>query len=410
MSEVVELTLERIVPGGLALARTPDGVVLVRGGLPGERVRAQVQTRKGYRSGDVVAILDAHPQRADIGLPPGADLPVAYDEQLPIKTALVRDAIERVAKIEIELAEIAPSPDTLRYRTVSQYAALPHGGLAARERGVGRLIPLDDDPLAAPPVARVFDLLRAHPMPSIHEVVLRGSLHADACLVGLIAEPRGQVARIAQQLMTDGVAGVSWGEVRKRARFHGATRHIAGERGLLEDFGGLLTTVTVRSFAQVNPRAAGLLYREAAAIAGTGARAIDLYAGSGVLAMHLASGYEHVIGVEIANDGVRRGDADRARLGIENVRFHRGDARSVARYLPADLVAINPPRAGCAPEALDAIADAGPARVLYVSCDPATWARDVARLGARGYRVTFARPYDFYPYTHHVELLSLLER
>ncbi|MCV4566562.1 hypothetical protein OFB72_28820, partial [Escherichia coli] len=90
------------------------------------------------------------------------------------------------------------------------------------------------------------------------------------------------------------------------------------------------------------------------------------------------------------------------RLGAGNVEFKREDARIFAKFLPADLVMVDPPRAGVSEEVLAGLLENKPNRILYISCDPATWARDVGKLAQGGYKLTFARPYDFYPFTHHV--------
>lgn len=407
---VVVLQIDRVVAGGYGLARTPEGVVLVRGALPGERVTARPARQAGVLRAHAIEILQPHPQRVDLDLPPGADLPLDYEAQLPLKEGLVREALARIAKLEMDLEPIRPSPRALGYRTSAQYGVLPHAGLAARAPGSNRAVPLRADILVAEPVARAFAACAAHPMPGVREVSIRGSIHEDRAMVGLLGQGAGPFARIARALEREGVAGVEWGEVDPRGRFRGAARHLVGAHGLLEDFGGVMATVTVRSFAQVNPLAAGLMYREAAELAGSGARAVDLYAGGGVLALHLASRFADVIAIEIAADAVRRGEADARRLGANTVRFHRGDARVLERFLPADVVTVNPPRAGLGSDVRALLAEHAPPRIVYVSCDPATWARDVADLVARGYRLTSARPFDFYPYTHHVEVLSLLER
>ncbi len=406
----VELRVERIVAGGYGLARTPDGVVLVRGALPGELVTARPMMRSGALHAHAIQILEAHPARTDGSLPPGADLPVAYGEQLGIKQALVAEALERVAKLETTVEPIHPSPRALGYRTAAQYAVVDGGGLGARAPGSDRIVTLDTDPLTAEPIAAAFAACSARTLHGLAEVSFRASLHEGRVVVGLHSQRIStQVERVARALEDAGVAGVVWGETDERGRFRGRTRVLSGADRLIEDFGGVHATVTVQSFAQVNPPPAGALYREAATLAGTGARALDLYAGAGVLGMHLAGAFDEVVAVEIAADAVRRGEADARRLGLGSVRFHRGDARAGARYLPADVVVVDPPRAGLADDVTDVLAEHAPRRVVYVSCDPTTWARDVARLVGRGYSLRFVRPYDFYPFTHHVEVLSVLE-
>lgn len=406
-----QVTIERIVAGGYGLARTPDGVALVRGAMPGERVLANLRRARGTLTGETIEILEANPYRDPTPLPPGADLPLAYDAQIEIKEGIVRDALQRVAGVDADLQPLQTSPQPLGYRTAAQYAVMRDGHLGAHVPGSRDLIAIDDDPLVAEPVAEAFSIVSSQPLPGVRDVAIRGSLHEDRAVVGLLGEQRGPYAKIARRLVDAGIAGVAWGlRTQGAARFSAASKMLAGDGDLLEDFGGILASVSARSFAQVNPPVAGLLYNEAASLAGSGKRAIDLYAGSGVLAFHLAKTFERVDAVEIAADAVKRGQNDARRLKADGVTFRRGDARTVARYLPADLVSVNPPRAGIDAQTTEALIKAAPPSILYVSCDPPTWARDVGKLVAGGYRLTFARPYDFYPYTHHVEMLSLLTR
>lgn len=410
----VELVIERIVAGGFGLARSADGVVLVRGGLPGERVTARPRADRGVLRAHAIEILEPHPSRVATPLPPGADLPLEPEAQLGVKHGLVVEAIERVGRLDpgVPVEPVRASPDALGYRASAQYAAIETGGLGARSPGSDRIVALDADPLLIPPLARAFEVLRERPLPDVDEVVLRGSLHADTALVGIVG---GRTAtrheRLARRLHeSKPIAGVTWTATDARGRFRGRIQPLAGTHTLLEDFGGVLASVTVASFAQVNPRAAGVLFREAAALAGSGARAIDLYAGSGVLGLHLAPAFTEVIAVEIAADAVRRGRADASRLGVEHLRFEQADARAASKHFPADVVVVDPPRAGLSAETVDLLLEHAPPRIVYVSCNPSTWARDVARLSDGGYRLSVVRPFDFYPYTHHVEVLSLLER
>lgn len=411
---MAHLRIEKLVAGGLGLARTPEGVALIRGGLPGELVEAELKQRKNHLEAEASQILEPHPRRYSGYLPPSANLPLEYPEQLPIKQGFVQEALERIAKLpvnrEFELYPIQASPDALGYRTAAQYALHPLGGLAYRWPKTNELVRLEQDPLIATPLQEAFRLLSGWPLASLEELVLRGSLYENKVQVGFIGGQARFFKRTAQALVQEGIAGVVWAETSPKGRFRGQIQHLSGATGLLEDFGGVLSTVNVQSFAQINPRAAGLLYQEAAQIAGSGSKAIELYAGSGVLSLHVAQQFEQVVAVEISRDALKRGEADKARLQAENLTFHRGDASEVSRFLPAELVMVDPPRAGLSPEVLQALLEARPQRIVYISCDPATWARDVGQLVRGGYRLSFARPYDFYPFTHHVEVLSLLAR
>lgn len=405
----VELTIERIVAGGYGLARTDEGVVLVRGAMPGERVTARPAVREGVLRAHAIDILDANPHRVALALPPGADLPLAYPEQLKIKTDLVVEALRRIAKIDLALEPIVPSPRELGYRTAAQYAVRPEG-LGARAIGSDRVIALDADPLVCEPIARAFAACLQRSLVGVDEVSFRASLAADAVIAGIHAPKRGQAERAARLLLDSGVAGVVWAEPDVKGRFRGRSESLGGITDLIEDFGGIRASVAVDGFAQVNPAAAGALYIEAAERAGSGGRVIELYAGTGILGAHMAARHDEVVAIEIDGGAVRRGSMDARRLGLANMSFHRGDARTVSRYGAARVIAVDPPRAGMEPAVIASIAAAKPEQIVSISCDPSTWARDAARLQERGYDLTFARPYDFYPFTHHVEVLSLFVR
>ncbi|NHK38018.1 methyltransferase domain-containing protein [Thermus thermophilus] len=399
--------VEKLVPGGYGLGRTERGVVLVKGALPGELVRGEPKRKKGALFLEAPEILEAHPERYPEPLPPSADLPLAYEAQLPLKEALVRDALERVAKLEAPLAPIRPSPRPLAYRTAAQYARHPLGGLAYRLPESHELYRLEKDPLLAEPLAWAFDVLKLWPLP-VEEVALRGSLLEGKVLLGLVGGSPEALKRPAKALLQEGFAGVVWAEPSPKGRFRGRVTPLAGERTLLEAFGPLKATVGVESFSQVNPLAAGDLLEEARTLVLGGRRALELYAGSGLFSLLLSPRYEEVVAVEISKEAVRRGEMDRKRLGAENVRFLRMDARKAEALGAFDLVVVDPPRAGLSPEVRAYLKETRPREILYVSCDPATWARDVGALVQGGYRLAFARPYDFFPFTHHVEVLSLL--
>ncbi len=399
--------VEKLVPGGYGLGRTERGVVLVKGALPGELVRGEPKRKKGTLFLEAPEILEPHPARYPEPLPPSADLPLAYEAQLPLKEALVRDALERVAKLEAPLAPIHPSPRPLAYRTAAQYARHPLGGLAYRLPESHELHRLEEDPLLAEPLAWAFDVLKLWPLP-VEEVALRGSLLEGKVLLGLVGGVPEALKRPAKALLQEGFAGVVWAEPSPKGRFRGRVTPLAGERTLLEAFGPLKATVSVESFSQVNPLAAGALLEEARTLVSGGRRALELYAGSGLFSLLLSPRYEEVVAVEISKEAVRRGEMDRKRLGAENVRFLRMDARKAEALGAFDLVVVDPPRAGLPPEVRAYLLKARPREILYVSCDPATWARDVGEFVREGYRLAFARPYDFFPFTHHVEVLSLL--
>lgn len=409
---VNELQIEKLVSGGLGLARDATGVVLVSGALPGETVLAEVHSGKGVRRGETREVLLASPDRV-----PAPDLPLfnlstadlahaSYPAQLRYKRGFVQEALERVAKLDGEVGEALPSPRQWAYRASAQYLVRGRT-LAYREKGGHRAVPIEHDPLVLPAIADLCARLDVSRLSAARELALRASAHTGEVLAALIGEgPPQAYARAIDALLDAGAAGVSLAPPARRRFARGVTL-LAGEPAVLERFAEFDLSVSATGFAQVNPAAAGALYRAAARLAGPGGHALDLYGGSGGLAFHLAPHFERVTVLDLAGEALTRGERDAARLGIENVRFVRGDASQLP---PTDVVVADPPRAGLAPEVRTAITASGAGKLVYVSCEESTWARDVGELTRAGWTLEVAAPHDFYPQTSHVEVLSLLTR
>ena len=198
----------------------------------------------------------------------------------------------------------------------------------------------------------------------------------------------------------------------------GKTHRCLWGRDYLEDtLCGLTFRLSVPSFYQVNRDQAEALYGKALDYAGLTGRetVLDLYCGIGTITLCLAKRAGRVIGAEIVPEAIRDARASARRNGVENVEFLEGDAADVAaelarRQLRPDVICVDPPRKGLAPEVIASIAAMAPRRVVYVSCDPATLGRDVKRFGELGYRAVRACAVDMFPATRHVETVVLMSR
>jgi 23S rRNA (uracil1939-C5)-methyltransferase len=194
-------------------------------------------------------------------------------------------------------------------------------------------------------------------------------------------------------------------------------RVLAGEPVIREMLLGHTFEIGPNTFFQTNTLGAESLFREALARAavGPGETVWDLYCGVGALTLPLARAASRVVGVEIVPEAVAAARRNAAHNGVENARFHVGDIRSIlndpsfAAERP-DAVVLDPPRDGLHPDATRALLALGPARIVYVSCNPATLARDVAALVAGGYAPGPVRPVDMFPHTAHVECVTALVR
>jgi tRNA/tmRNA/rRNA uracil-C5-methylase (TrmA/RlmC/RlmD family) len=401
-----------MVHGGRALARDDRGrVVLIDGALPGEVVEVDVTTRSGVQLGTVRHVIEAHPERVPAPEHPGLDLGfAAYPLQLRIKEEVLRDAARRAG---VDLPErdlsVRPSPRVWGYRSAVQ-PAVRGGRLGYRRAGSDDVVPLDSDPTAMPSVDDAWRVLAKAGLPAgVREVALRGNDRGEA-LAALVADvPARELLDLGHRLVGAGLAGVALAPWDPRGRFRAGKRRLAGARTIPQRYGRYTFSVSATTFAQPNPEAAGGLATDAAALVPGGARACDLFAGGGLLAFHLADRYRDVVAIEIARESVERGRQDAERTGLEHVRFERADARRFE--LPdAELIAVDPPRSGLAKPLRTAIDASAAVHLLYVSCDVATWARDVADFAGRGWRLEEVRPFDLQPHTHHLELASLLAR
>ena len=406
------LHLDKMIHGGRALARLRDGrVALVRGGLPGEQVEAELFERKGVLQGWVTEVLEASEDRVEPPEHPGLDYGfVAYPRQLALKREVVVDALERTVKREVEVPQVRPAPQPWHYRSAVQPVAV-RAGLGYRLPESHEVVLLARDPVANLAIDAVWERWPDLDAPKgVREVVFRGN-DSGKVLASLVATTSAKnLVSFAHELLKVGVVGVSYAPFDARGRFRQGSEKLAGEKTILQSYGSFTVSVSATNFAQPNPAAASQLYKALVDLAPGGKLALDLYAGSGVIGMHLLSKYERVVALEIDRGSVVRGKRDAERLGLTGIEFIKTDAKRVEVPRHTDLVTVDPPRSGLNKELRETLSQSGVPTLLYVSCDVATWARDVADFVEKGWRLERFEPFDFYPHTHHIELLSKLVR
>jgi 23S rRNA (uracil1939-C5)-methyltransferase len=190
-----------------------------------------------------------------------------------------------------------------------------------------------------------------------------------------------------------------------------------GEEGIIDRLDDLDFKISATSFFQVNPAQMEIVYNKAVEYAGlTGKeRVVDAYCGVGSLTLFLARHAREVYGVEVVSEAVNDAVENAKRNGIENVRFVAGETEKVLPRLARigiafDVAVVDPPRSGCRKEVLEALAAIRPGRLVYVSCNPSTLARDLRVLVDKGYRVQEIQPIDMFPHTFHVECVTLMSR
>ncbi len=408
----IEVKLERMVHGGNALARLKDGrIALIRGGIPGEVVKAEVVEKSGLVQGKVIEVLEASQDRIESPKHPGLDYGfIKYERQLALKREVIQDSLSRSLKREIEIPKVRAAPKIWNYRNTVQPVAT-RDGLGYREEGSHEVVLLENDPTANEAINNLWEQWKNLNAPKgIHEIVFRANDEGELLLSLIATASAKNYLEFAHHLVREGIAGVSYAQHDPRGRFRAGSEKLAGEKTILQRYGKFDISVSATNFAQPNPSAATQLYEVLENLAPSGNLALDVYAGSGIIGMYLSSKFKHVIALEIDRGSITRGQRDVERLGIRNLEFLKTDAKYLDIPEGADLITVDPPRSGLNKEVRQAISQSSVKQLMYVSCDVATWARDIAEFEKVGWTLRHFEPFDFYPHTHHIEVLSRLER
>ena len=415
--QVVELTAGDVAHGGWCVARPPGGpAVFVRHALPGEQVLARItEVTSRLARAEAVEILAASPERVTPPCPHarpggcgGCDWQhAARPAQRSLKAAVIRQQLRRMAGIdrEVTVEALPGEPDGLGWRTRVQFAVREDGVAGLRAHRSHQVIDVGECLIAHRAITDLAVTARRWP--------------GETSVEALVATGSGERAVIVSpgRSAETSAAGLAADSVLRRA---GSQNHrltpVRGRGYLTQQAAGRDWRVSAGAFWQVHPAAADAL--TAAVLAALeprpGDTALDLYCGVGLFAGALASAVGPggmVIGVEADDAAVR--DARHNLREYPGVRVHRGDVADVlARggLPPARLAVADPPRSGLAREVIDYISAAGTGadRLAYVSCDPATLARDIGLLTGRGWMLEGLRGFDAFPMTHHVECVATL--
>jgi 23S rRNA (uracil1939-C5)-methyltransferase len=444
----VDVSIDDLAFGGEGVGRLDGYVMFVRGGLPGDRLRVQVtETRARYGRGLIESVLTRSPHRVDAPCPyfgrcGGCRLQhLSYPVQLAFKEKQVRDCLERLGDVAgFELRPILPAPEAYGYRnkmefTVARELGESIVGLHEADR-YDAVIDIERCLLQSETMNALLDEMRrqtlAHRLPAwdgvteqglLRFVTIREGRRTGEAMVNIVAaspdvERLGPVAD-ALEARTPGVVSVVLNVNAKKASVAvGTEEHVLlGRDHLTESLDGVRFQVSANSFFQTNTLQAERLFAlvEAACEPHAGETLLDLYSGTGAISLLLARRCRRVYGIEVAPAAVADAVRNARANGIENCTFLTGEVRHVLPALIAEGVAVDtvvadPPRAGFHPKALAALAGLGPARIVYVSCNPSTLARDVGDLVRRGYRLEWVQPVDMFPQTPHIEAVARLRR
>lgn len=438
------LTIEGYDSGGSGVARLPNGqVIFVPGALTGETCQVEiVKVGRAACWGQVRQVTAPSPHRLASDCPydalcGGCQLRhMDYEEELTFKKNRVEEAIRRIGGLEIAAETIHGAASPHRYRNKVQFPVAPGpegpniGFYRARSHQVTDVADCLLQPTAAARLRQgVKDWMEEYTIPPYDETAHKGLIRhvyvrtnqKGEALCALVVNgetiPHQEALvhrlRQAEPKLTGLVLSVNR---EKTNVILGKTFRTLWGRDYLEDsLCGLTFRLSTPSFYQVNREQAEVLYRRAVEFAGlTGTETVlDLYCGIGTITLAMAKEAKRVIGAEVIPQAVADAKENARRNGIDNASFFWGDAGQVAAMLAQQgerpqVVCVDPPRKGLAPDVIETIVKMAPQRVVYVSCDPGTLARDLKLFHQQGYAPQRLACADLFPRTHHVESVVLL--
>lgn len=430
---------------GMGVARWEGRVVFIPGTILGERWEVQLlKVKTNVAWGRAVRLLAPSPERVELDCPLAGRCGgcqyrhMTYEEELRAKRQRVQDALTRVGGVSLELPQVLGAETPLRYRNKVQFpVAQEKRGLAvgyyrARSHDV---LDVDDcllQPEAVTTLRRAFKgWMERYRVPAYDEGTCQGLIRhlyvrtnqAGEALCCVVANgtrlPHAPELVQSLRQAAPALAGLVLNTNTKDTNviLGPNYRTIWGRDFLEERLCGMTFRLSVPSFFQINRAQTERLYAQALEFAGlTGQETVlDLYCGVGTISLALAQRAGQVIGTEIVPEAVQDAQANAARNQVDNARFLCGDAGEAAFQLAAEgvrpqVICVDPPRKGLAPEVPEILASMAPERIVYVSCDPATLARDVKRFGELGYPAVKAQAVDLFPRTAHVETVVLLSK
>ena len=398
-----------LVYGGEALGRLPDGrAVFIPFVLPGEKVHVQVvEEKRGHVRAGLVEILEPSPQRITPRCPHFTHCGgchyqhMPYEMQLSAKADILRDQLQRIGGLQdVPIHPAVPSPEPFNYRNHIQFHLDPHGKLGFQAARSSQVIPISECHLPEASLNEVWPQLDLEPLPGLERIGLRLGVDEE---IQLILESRDT------ELFEFSVEELPLSAVHLSPA--GAVV-LAGSEQLTLEILGRSFLVSAASFFQVNTRVAEAMVRHILEILPLepSSTLLDLYCGAGLFSAFLAPKVSRLVGIEISPAACR--DFADNLDEYDNVELYEAPVAEVLRQVDfhPHAVLLDPPRSGIDHPALDALLAQQAKELVYISCDPATLARDARRLTAAGYRLLQVTPFDLFPQTYHIESISLWEK
>lgn len=436
------VTIEGYGEGGMGVARIDGRVVFVHGALRGEKCRVLIlKTLKSVAFAKVLEVIEPSSERITPDCPyfprcGGCTYRhIRYEEELRLKKQRVQDNLSRIGGSDVTVEEILGARDTLRYRNKAQYPVSKDGAVGFYRARTHEVIECEHCLLVKPEADAAAEALREYMQSCrvagydektgrglVRHLYIRSNAAGESLVCVLVNGDKLPKEDRLVALLRDACpkcTGIVLGTNTKKGNVILGDRYrtLWGSDRLEDTLCGKTFRLSVPSFYQVNRVQAERLYAKAIEFAGlTGQETVlDLYCGAGTITLALSDHAKKVLGAEIVPEAIDDARENAARNGVKNAEFFCGDASDVAKKLARenlrpDVITVDPPRKGLATDVVESIAEMQPGRVVYVSCDSATMARDVKRLADLGYTAQRACAVDMFPRADHIETICLLSK
>ena len=436
------VTIEGYGEGGMGVARIDGRVVFVHGALRGEKCRVLIlKTLKSVAFAKVLEVIEPSSERITPDCPyfprcGGCTYRhIRYEEELRLKKQRVQDNLSRIGGSDVTVEEILGARDTLRYRNKAQYPVSKDGAVGFYRARTHEVIECEHCLLVKPEADAAAEALREYMQSCrvagydektgrglVRHLYVRSNAAGESLVCVLVNGDKLPKEDRLVALLRDACpkcTGIVLGTNTKKGNVILGDRYrtLWGSDRLEDTLCGKTFRLSVPSFYQVNRVQAERLYAKAIEFASlTGQETVlDLYCGAGTITLALSDHAKKVLGAEIVPEAIDDARENAARNGVKNAEFFCGDASDVAKKLARenlrpDVITVDPPRKGLAADVVESIAEMQPQRVVYVSCDSATMARDVKRLADLGYTAQRACAVDMFPRADHIETVVLLSK
>lgn len=436
------VAIEGYGEGGMGVARIDGRVVFVHGALRGETCRVLIlKTLKSVAFAKVLEVIEPSGARVESDCPyfprcGGCTYRhMSYEEELRLKKQRVQDNLARIGGSAVVVEEILGAADTLRYRNKAQYPVSKDGRVGFYRARTHEVIECEQCLLVKSEADAAAEALREYMRRCrvagydektgrglVRHLYVRSNATGESLICVLVNGDRLPKEDRLVTLLRDACpecAGIVLGTNTKKGNVILGDRYrtLWGSDRLEDTLCGKTFRLSVPSFYQVNRAQAERLYAKAIEFADLTGRetVLDLYCGAGTITLALSDHAKKVLGAEIVPEAIDDARENAVRNEVKNVEFFCGDASDVAKklaqeHLRPDVITVDPPRKGLAPDVVESIAEMQPQRVVYVSCDSATMARDVKRFAELGYTATRAAAVDMFPRADHVETACLLSK